>query len=214
MIDYLEQLERDLVEAIDERASRRRSRLVRRRLVPLVGIAVAVLVAVALGVPRLADDREVATPPTPTAAPTATPVPLGRSLRLAGTLARVGVRRWEGEATGPGGPATLTITGTVDLSRNRCCGSPERAGSWTRHTIRFNWTTPTGSVAGCIDNRIYRRPHGRWVWDGLGSVTTATGGLSRYRAYGASIAGRTPTSSPDSVRIIIGAAADPAPVGC
>ena len=60
-----------------------------------------------------------------------------------------------------------------------------------------------------IVNSIYRRPHGRWVWDGTGRITGATGDLRRYGGYAAAIAGRTPLSRPDTARIILDADKSP-----
>jgi hypothetical protein len=71
------------------------------------------------------------------------------------------------------------------------------------HTVRFTWTSPSGTIAGAVRNTIYRRPHGRFVWDGPGRVSAATGALGRYRGRQVGIAGSTPTSSPDRARIIV-----------
>jgi hypothetical protein len=222
MIDYLEQLERDLVEAIDRReagaAAPRRPRRRRPRLRPIVAVLAAALLlgTVVLVVARRASeqDKDIAVRPKPTMTPGGTPHPPTRGFKLIGDLKRVGADAWQGQADGPGGPATLTIIGTVDLSRERCCGSPERPGSFTKHVIRFTWVTPLGELEGCINNAIFRRPRGRWVWDGVGRVRRATGGLSRYRGFGAAIAGRTPTTSLGTAHIGIAVGTDPPPQRC
>jgi hypothetical protein len=217
MIGYLEQLERDLVEAIDRRETGapapRRTR--RPRLRPILAVlAAALILGTVVVVARRAAEQEVAVRPKPTMTPEATPQPPARDFKLVGDLRRIGADAWQGRADGPGGPATLTIIGTVDLSRERCCGSPERPGSYTKHIVRFTWVTQVGELDGCINNAIFRRPHGRWVWDGTGTVRTATGRLSRYRGLGAGIAGRTPTTNPDTAHISIGGGTDPPPARC
>ena len=219
MIDYLEQLERDLVEAIDRRETGapapRRPRRLRPLLRPIVAVlAAALILATVTVVARRAAEQDVAVRPQPTRTPGPTPQPPARGVKLIGDLTRTGAGTWQGRADGPGGPATLTIIGTVDLSRERCCGSPERPGSFTTHVVRFTWATPRGELKGCINNAIFRRPHGRWVWDGTGHVGSATGRLSRYRGLGAAIAGRTPTTNPGTAHITIGVGPDPPPERC
>jgi len=95
------------------------------------------------------------------------------------------------------------ITGTIDLSARSCCDTPRGKTRPSSHTIVFTWATAGGSISGCVANTIYRRPHGRLVWDGGGRVTSATGTLRRYRPRGMGIAGDTRTSTPDQVRIIL-----------
>ena len=223
MIDYLEQLERDLVEAIDRREAGApapgRTRRLGPRLRPIVAVlAAALMLGTVVVVARRATERDVAVRPTPTATPTMTPgvalPPPRQGFKLVGELRRIGADAWQGQADGPGGPETLTIIGTVDLSREHCCGSPERPGSFTKHVVRFTWVTPLGELEGCMNNAMYRRPHARWVWDGTGTVRRATGRLSRYRGLGAAIAGRTPTTSPDTAHIAIGVGTDPGPERC
>jgi hypothetical protein len=116
---------------------------------------------------------------------------VGTPLRVVGNVTRTAAQVWTGPASGPGGAGTLTITGVVELG-----------GS---HDIHFLWVNPQGSIEGCIRNSVIRRPHGRWVWDGIGPITRATGGLRRFRGYGAGVAGRTPVSAPRTARIILGA---------
>jgi hypothetical protein len=204
VIGYLEQLERDLVEAIDRREPHGTTQRVIRRGRPrmrTVAIALAALLAgVAIGIAIHAardQGREIpAEPPKPTIAPTPTPPPNAGSpahLRFVGELVADGTRAWRGVAAGVGVRAgKLTISGPVEF-RNRA-----------EHVIRFEWVIPGGSIAGCISNTMYRRPGGRWVWDGVGHITAATGRLARWRRTFAGIAGRTYVSDMGHARIIIG----------
>jgi hypothetical protein len=97
---------------------------------------------------------------------------------------------WRGEASGPGGSRTLTVTGRLQFSLH-CCNVPLHLPPGPRSTLRFRWITSQGTLAGRLDNRILRRPHGRWVWDGPGRVTSATGALGRYRHRSVGSAGET-----------------------
>ena len=213
MIGYLEQLERDLVEAIDrsEAMPARGRRLRRLRPRPdwrraVAGVAAALLVIALVvavirldvGLPRAGP----APPPAQRSHPKPAPIPPGTPLRLVGDITRVDESTWRGQARGPGGAGTLTLTGTVNLKARPCCDTLRSPA--LSHTIGFTWTTPRGTVSGCIANTILRRPHGRFVWDGLGQVRTATGALARYRGWAMSIAGETPASSPDETRVTIG----------
>jgi len=114
VISYLEQLERDLVEAIDRRQAvraRRWRRLPRRRpgRAPVVAAVVALLaVAVVVVVvrPRAGEERPVGPPPGETVQPQApAPIPPGTPLRLVGNLTRQDRTTWRGQARGPGGSA-------------------------------------------------------------------------------------------------------------
>ena len=203
MIRYLEQLEHDLVHAIEQRAPGRR-RLPRPQLLAVAAaVVLAIVVVGALERHDRVDERSVE--PAPAPAVPATRLPAGTPLRLVADVSRSGTQEWSGMGRGPGGSGMLTITGIVDLSRRKCCGKPQVPDSFTRHLIHFRWVGPQGSVEGCIVNAIYRRPRGRWVWDGAGTITRATGRLRRYGGYWASIAGRTPLSRPDTARIILDA---------
>ena len=214
MIGYLEQLERDLVEAIDRsEAMPARSRRLRRLRPrpdyrPAVAGLAAALLAIALVVAVIRLDAGLphagpAPPPAQRSHPKPAPIPPGTPLRLVGNVTRVGDSTWRGQARGPGGPGTLTLTGTVNLEARPCCETPRSRVPAPRHPIGFTWTTPGGTVSGCIMTTILRRPHGRFVWDGLGQVRTATGALARYRGWAMSIAGETPVSLPDEARVII-----------
>lgn len=208
MIEYLDQLEQDLVEAIQRRQAagsplrRRRIRAPRPRLGLVLATALA-LVALGLAIAaNLRESPEPVAPPTPVHRGPA-PIPAGTELRVRGTLPRLSVTSWSGAATGPGGGGTLTATGTLTLT-----GAVNFANG-ARHTVAFRWTSPYGELDGCWDATIVRRPHGRWVWDGPGHVTTATNQLRGYKGRRLDIAGLTPTTATDHVRVLIRASARP-----
>lgn len=213
MIRYLEQLERDLADAIDRRQAepaRRRRRLPRRRpgWAP-VAAAIIALLAIAVAIvglrPRTDHERAVGPRPGATVRPQKhAPIPPGTPLRLVGNVTRVDSSTWRGQARGPGGVGTLTITGTIDVSARSCCETPRDNPPPSIRSIVFTWATAGGNISGCVANRIYRRPHGRYVWDGVGHITSATGTLRRYRNRGIGIAGDTRTTAPDEARIILG----------
>jgi hypothetical protein len=207
MIGYLEQLERDLVEAVDRRETARARRWPRRPTwMPLVTAVVAVLViAVVVAVARPGSTEEHAVGPPPVGKKEQQPslIPPGTPLRLVGEVTRIDPTTWRGQARGPGGVGTLTITGTVNLTARPCCDTPQRRAPDTSHTIHWTWTGASGTVRGRVRNTVYRRPHGRFVWDGLGRVTSAAGALRRYRGRELGIAGETRTSTPDRARIIL-----------
>jgi hypothetical protein len=209
MIGYLEQLEADLVEAVDRRNAARarpwwRRPRRRRDLSMLVAVAVALLaIAVVVAVVRSGARHERAVAPPPPGKQRPVPIPPGTQLRLVGNVVRIDATTWRGQARGPGGAGILTIIGTVDLSPRPCCDTPRSRPRPSPHTVRFTWTSPGGTIGGSIPITIYRRPHGRFVWDGLGRVTAATGVLRRYGGRQIGIAGATPTSSPDRARIIL-----------
>lgn len=203
MIRYLEQLEHDLVHAIEQRAPARRRLLRPHLLAVAAAVVLAIVVVGALARHDRVDERSVE--PAPAPAVPAPRLPAGTPLHLVAGVSRSGTQEWSGPGRGPGGSGMLTITGIVDLSRRTCCGTPQVPGSFTRHVIRLRWVDPLGSVEACIVNAIYRRPHGRWVWDGAGTITRATGRLRRYDGYWAGVAGRTRLSRPDTTRIILDA---------
>lgn len=125
MIRYLEQLEHDLVHAIEQRAPARR-RLPRPRPRPrLVAAAAAVVLAIVLVGALARHDRVDERSVEPAPAVPATRLPAGMLLRLVADVSRSGTQEWTGPAHGPGGSGTLTITGIVDLSRRTCCGTPQ-----------------------------------------------------------------------------------------
>ena len=202
MIGYLEQLERDLVEAIDRREATLPLVRPRRRLRMSLVVAAALVVGIGIGIAihRFASEnqREIpAVPPRPTAIPT--PPPLRDAVGTPGTLGFRGdfVRfpdgTWRGVAAGTGiRSGTLIIRGRIEL-RNLA-----------KHVIRWRWVTPRGTVSGCIVNTMYRRPGGRWVWDGLGHVTTATGTLARWRGTAVGFGGRTYVDDLEHARLTAG----------
>lgn len=190
MIDFLEQLERDLVEAVDRRQSAPAPRRRRLRLrVDLVAAAAAVAFAVAL-VLLLGSQREKEEPVTHPTTPTVTnpaPVPKGTPLQIRGVVHTRGPDRWEGRVPGPdGSPGDLTLAGPVELGQRPCCEGFHQANT---HVLQFRWVSPRGAISGCIVNTIYRRPHARFVWDGPGHVTDATGAFARYRGREIGIGG-------------------------
>ena len=225
MIQYLEQLERDLVEAIDRReAGRSGFRTWKARVsIPRLDLAVvAAIAALALGIATIAllntgtHDQHPALPP-PTKRGHERPTPIGprTPLRLVATLSRVNTSTWSGPARGPGGAGDLALIGAVRLIPTTCCTTPRNYPSAARGLLRFRWNTSQGTLTGCIETTIYRRPHNRWVWDGAkGRVSNATGALRRYRGRAMAISGETPTSAPDRARIILGGNGPGPPTRC
>jgi hypothetical protein len=178
VIDYLEQLERDLVDAVDRRqpahARGRRLRRPRPGWRP-VATAAAALVAIALVV-ALVDigERTVAPPPGPIV------------MQLDGTLTRIDPTTWQTSARGADGTGTLTITAT-DVRTALTAG----------RGIPFLWTTAGGSISGCVTGASERRRAGRVVWSAHGRVTAASGTLGRYRGREVRLAGNTRISTSD-----------------
>jgi len=123
---------------------------------------------------------------------------------MVGVVTQLDATTWRGQATGPGGTGTLTLTGTVrSLAATPCCETASTLPPDARHRLDFRWATARGTLTGCIDTTIWRRPHGRWVWDGTGLVTGATEGLATYLGRGIAIAGRTSVSDTTTARIIL-----------
>lgn len=203
MIDFLDQLERDLVEAIDrrERSTGPRRRRVRLELVAAgAAIAVALVLVFALGSQRTRE-RAVTHPTTP-AVTNPAPIPKGTPLRIRGAVRRVGAQRWQGSVPGPGGAGVLTLVGPVDLTARPCCEGFHR---YNTHVLRFRWTSARGSISGCVVNTTYRRPHARFVWDGPGRVTATSGAFARYRGREISIGGASDIGLPTRALIVLGA---------
>jgi hypothetical protein len=215
LIAYLEQLEQDLVEAIERReaagerapgrltgAAHSASRWLTPRPAWLVAAALAVLIVagVALVGPGSRDERAVQPAPSPevSANPPGT-VLASPELRISGDLIQVDGTTWRGRARGPGGTGTLTLTDAPQI--------PADAGNEPQpvfNQLRFRWEAISGTLEGCADTTILRRPYGRFVWDGPGTVSTATGSLKKYRGSEASIGGRTMVSTPEKAYIGIG----------
>jgi hypothetical protein len=181
VIDYLEQLERDLVDAVDRRqpahARGRRLRRPRPGWRP-VATAAAALVAIALVVALVDigpdEERTVAPPPGPIV------------MQLDGTLTRIDPTTWQTSARGADGTGTLTITAT-DVRTALTAG----------RGIPFLWTTAGGSISGCVTGASERRRAGRVVWSAHGRVTAASGTLGRYRGREVRLAGNTRISTSD-----------------
>jgi hypothetical protein len=208
MIDFLDQLERDLVEAIDRRhgaAARRRRRTPRIDVVAAAAaIAVAIAFVVVLGSRPETPGAPVKHRTTPTPPPgKVKPIPKGTGVRTVGALARTRATVWSGPARGPGGSGTMTVTGRVEIVRRACCDTPRTLGARAAHVIRVRWVTAGGEFTGCINNTISRRPHGRFVWDGTGRMTTATGVFARFRGRGIGLAGVTSTALTSRARVIV-----------
>jgi hypothetical protein len=215
MIDYLDELERDLVQAIDRRQGAAPRRIFPRLRLDFVAAAVALALAIALVALIGSRDEQESEPvkqPTTATVTNPKPIPKGTPLRVAGGLKRIGPNTWSGPARGPGGGGMLTLTGEVDLSARPCCETPRSVGR-TAHVLQFRWATPRGVLGGCVVNTVLRRPYGRFVWDGPGLVKVATGGFARYRGRPLALAGETRVALPSRARIILGGDARP-PGGC
>ena len=213
---FLDRLERDLVEAIERRdsdgarAPRRRG----RRRIPRVNLAAASVLAVLVLGPLailafLPEDENKRTTPVQTL-PAIDPATVETTLR--GELAHVDALHWSGPAQGPvaAGTGILTLTGIVNLVPPTCCTEPGKVPADARNVLTFRWTSPAGNLQGCVINTIYRRPQGRWVWDGPGRVTQATGALRRFRGRKIGIGGVTRVSEPKRAHIAFSANARPA----
>jgi hypothetical protein len=203
MIGFLEQLERDLVGAIDKREAAHVPR--RRRLrVELVaaGLAVAIALALVLALGSRREKEEPVTHPTTPTITNPTPVPKGTPLHIRGVVRSLGANRWEGRVAGPdGGPGLLTLVGPVELTPRPCCEGFHQANT---HVLQFRWTSPRGSISGCVVNTVLRRPHARFVWDGPGRVKAATGAFARYRGREIAIGGASDVRLTTRALIVLG----------
>jgi hypothetical protein len=122
------------------------------------------------------------------------------TLKLRGEVSRVDARTWRGQVRGPGGAVgDLVITGALRFSAH-CCQFPART---PETTLRYRWTTASGSLSRCVQARVMRRPHGRWVWDGPGRATAATGSLRGYAGRQGAFGGHTSVAAPDRTLIVI-----------
>lgn len=201
MIDYLEQLERDLIDAVDRRAAHRRPDRRRRWRLPgwTPGLAMAaalvvivVVVVVALAARRTDTERAVA--------PVAPSSPV--TLTLAGDLMRLDATTWSVRGRGPGGVGTLVFNGDADL-----------IAPHGRKLSSFTWTTAGGSLAGCITPAIHRLNDGRVAWDSLAPISDANGTLRRYRGRYVRITGQTHPSTSQQSRKPIESPRTPASAG-
>jgi hypothetical protein len=192
MIDYLERLERDLVDAIERRdaaPARRRHRRPAwrgRDWAPVVTTAVVLLViagAVAL-VERTTSPPELEQGgPRPTV-----------TLQLTEPLATSDHTTLRARARGPGGIGTLTIKPSPELTVRSCCEKPKRPAP-PAGRIPFTWTSARGSLSGCIANTVSRTPDGHYLWDGVARITSATGALREYRGFDLGVAGEVRPSA-------------------
>ena len=223
MISYLEQLEHDLVEAIDRRevlvqreagrlalAARSATRPLYPRPAWLVAAALAVVIAAGAALLQSGSREEPAIKPPPPA-PTPVnepPAPIrnvNSRLHLAGDLSFDG-STWRGRASGPGGASgTLTLTDAPHIPDDLNSPMPR-----FNHLL-FRWDAPNGTLSGCVDAIISRRPHGRWIWDGPGTITAATGAFEKYRGGEAELGGRTMVSTPEKAYITLGNTGLPSP---
>jgi hypothetical protein len=186
VIDYLEQLERDLVDAVDRRATQRRAPRPRRLASgPAWAIALALLaVVVATALVARGTERERTLPAQPGA-----PV----TLRLAGDLTRLDASTWSARARGPGGIGRLTLT-----------AGPGLVTPHPRTLVPYTWTIAGGSLSGCIAPAIHRSPDGRIELNSLAPITEADGALRRFRGGTVRIAGRARTASTGAPRLPLG----------
>jgi hypothetical protein len=219
VIPYLEQLEHDLVEAIDRRevlgqreagrlarAARSATRLLYPRPAWLVVAALAVVIVAGAALLQTGSREEPAVrPPTPAPNPVdEPPAPINNvtsKLRIAGTLSLDDSvdTTWIGRASGPGGASgILTLTDAPHIPADLESPMP------VFNHLFFRWQSPNGTLGGCVDATIARRPYGRWVWDGPGSITSATGVFKKYLGGEASLAGRTMVSTPEKAYISLG----------
>lgn len=216
MIPYLEQLEQDLVEAIDRRqvlsqpeagrlarAARSATRLLYPRPAWLVVVALALVIVAGAALLQTGSREEPAVkPPTPAPNPVdEQPAPIKNvksKLHISGNLTFDGTT-WSGRASGPGGASgILTLTDAPHI--------PDDPNDPLPHfnQLLFNWDAPNGTLRGCADVTIVRRPYGRWVWDGPGSITSATGAFKKYLGGEAGLGGRSMVSTPEQAYIGLG----------
>lgn len=216
MIAYLEQLEQDLVEAIDRRevlgrretgrlagAARRATRLLYPRPAWLVVAVLAVVIVAGAALLQTGSREEPAVKPPPPV-PDRTeepPAPINNvrsKLRIVGTLS-FDQTTWSGRASGPGGASgVLTLTDAPHIPAD-----PNNPMPVFNHML-FRWDAPNGTLRGCVDTTIARRAYGRWVWDGPGTITSATGAFEKYLGGEASLAGRSMVSTPEKAYITLG----------
>jgi hypothetical protein len=220
VIPYLEQLEHDLVEAIDRRevlgqretgrlagAARSAARLLYPRPAWLVVAALAVVIVAGAALLQTGSREEPAVKPPPpvpdrTEEPPAPIKNVTSKLRIAGTLSLDNSvdTTWSGRASGPGGASgVLTLTDAPHIPAD-----PSGDPMPVFNHLLFRWDAPNGTLLGCVDATIARRPYGRWVWDGPGTITTATGAFKKYLGGEASLGGRTMVSTPEKAYISVG----------
>jgi hypothetical protein len=109
----------------------------------------------------------------PTGAEGVTP-PTGVELGVGGNLKRTSPTRWEGDVISKElGRGRLTVEGSVVFRPPK-----------TRSRLTFEARFSKGELRGCgiVDN--YRRPHGRYVWDGPGQITDTSPGYHKYLGLG------------------------------
>jgi hypothetical protein len=112
--------------------------------------------------------------------------PTGATLSFSGDFVKTGPAHWEGRGTAKDlGPGRMTIDGRVVL------------GHLTRSRITFTLRVSRGIMHGCSITTIWRRPRGRYVWDGPGQITATSPRLHEYLALSGGIGGVTYTYARD-----------------
>jgi hypothetical protein len=94
----------------------------------------------------------------------------GVELDVGGNLTKTGATTWTGNVISKQlGRGRLTVDGPVVFRSPR-----------TRSRLTFEAHFAKGDLRGCgiVDN--YRRPHGRYVWDGPGQITRTSPALRKY----------------------------------
>jgi hypothetical protein len=174
MIEYLEQLERDLVEAVERyepglaRRPGRRPRPPRWTLALGAVVVIGALIALVGLAARVRDEERAVAPPSP-------PAPV--AVELAGDLVRLDAATWSARVRVRGGTGTLLINAGAQLM--------------ARTPRPFAVTTAGGSLAGCVVPAIHRTGDGAVTWDTLAPVSEATGTLRPHRGGYLRITGRT-----------------------
>jgi hypothetical protein len=105
----------------------------------------------------------------PTGAEGVTP-PSGVELGVGGNLTKTSATRWVGNVTSKQlGRGRLTLEGNVVFRTSK-----------TRSRLTFEAGFAEGDLHGCgiVDN--FRRPHGRYVWDGPGQITSTSPTFHKY----------------------------------
>ena len=112
--------------------------------------------------------------------------PTGATLSFSGDFVRTGPTHWDGRGTAKDlGPGRMTIDGRVVL------------GHLTRSRVTFTLRVSRGILHGCSITTIWRRPRGRYVWDGPGQITATASRLRRYLALSGGVGGVTFTYARD-----------------
>ena len=107
------------------------------------------------------------------------------ALDFGGDLVRTGRTTWTGNGSAKQlGRGRLTIEGKVVFSPSE-----------TRNRLTFTARFSTGELRGCAINTMLRRPHGRYLWGGLGQITGTSQALHAYLGLEVDIRGITRTDA-------------------